>query len=102
MPGDRGHMARRIAATLIASLALLGASAASASATSLIAPQSTCPGQTRLDAPVAAQERTMLCMANFARAELGLAALTANPELEGSAREKARDILRCDSFSHYA
>ena len=95
-------MARRIAATLIASLALLGASAASASAANLIAPQSSCPGQTKLDAPVIAQERTMLCMANFARGQLGLVALTANTELEGSAREKARDILRCDSFSHYA
>jgi uncharacterized protein YkwD len=95
-------MARRLAATLIASLALLGATAATASAGSLIAPASACVGQTKLDATVAAQERAMLCMANFARAQLGLAELAPNAELEGSAREKARDILRCDSFSHYA
>lgn len=95
-------MARRLATVLIASLALLGACAATASAANLIAPAGTCPGQTKLDAPVAAQERAMLCMTNFARAEVGLGALASNPELEGSAREKARDILRCDSFSHYA
>lgn len=95
-------MARRSAALLIAILALLGAGAGSASAASLIAPPSTCPGQTKLEAPVAAQERAMLCMANFARGQSGLGSLTPNSELEGSAREKARDILRCDSFSHYA
>ena len=44
----------------------------------------------------------MLCMTNFARTQSGQAALTANPALEGSAREKSRDILNCDSFSHYA
>jgi uncharacterized protein YkwD len=93
---------RRIVTVLIAALALLGTAAASASAASLIAPPGACPGQAKLDAPVAAQERAMLCMANFARGQLDLGALTSNGELEGSAREKARDILRCDSFSHYA
>jgi len=95
-------MARRTIPVFFATLALLGATAATASAGGLIAPPSTCPGQTKLDAAVAAQERAMLCMANFARGELGLGALTANSELEASAREKARDIFRCDSFSHYA
>lgn len=95
-------MARRTTTVLIALLALLGATAASASAASLIAPQSTCPGQTKLEASVAVQESSMLCMANYARTQLGLTELEANPELEASSREKARDILRCDSFSHYA
>lgn len=95
-------MARRTTALLVTLLALLGATAASASAASLIAPPAACPGQTRLDASVAGQERAMLCMANYARGQLGLGALAANAELEGSAREKARDIIRCDSFSHYA
>ncbi|MDX6624266.1 MAG: hypothetical protein QOE75_2198 [Solirubrobacterales bacterium] len=95
-------MARRTATLLIAALALFGATAASASAGGLVAPPSTCPGQTKLDASIAAQERTMLCLANFARAQYGLGPLTANAELEGSAREKTRDIFRCDSFSHYA
>lgn len=101
-PGDTAFMARRIAILLITSLALLGATAATASAGSLVAPTSTCPGQTRLDAPTPTQERTMLCMANYARGQLGLSPLETTPELEGSAREKARDILNCDSFSHYA
>jgi uncharacterized protein YkwD len=95
-------MARRAATLLVAALALFGATAATASAASLIAPTSACPGQTRLDASVPAQERAMLCMANFARAQSGLGALGTNTELEGSAREKTRDIFRCDSFSHYA
>jgi uncharacterized protein YkwD len=95
-------MARRTATLLIAALALLGVTAASASAGGLVAPPDACPGQTKLDAPVAAQERTMLCLANFARAQYGLGPLAVNAELESSAREKTRDIFRCDSFSHYA
>ena len=96
-------MARRIATALLASMALLLAASATASAAgNLVAPTAACPGQTKLGATVAAQERAMLCMANFARAELGLVPLEPNLELEGSAKEKARDILRCDSFSHYA
>ena len=100
-------MARRTALLLIATLALLGTTVATTSATTsagggLVASTSACPGQTKLDAPVATQERAMLCMANYARAQLGLGALEATPPLEGSAKEKARDVLRCDSFSHYA
>lgn len=96
-------MARKLTA-VIAALALLAvaAPAASAAGGNLLAPLDVCPGQTKLDAPAAIQERTMLCMANFARAQDGQGSLEAIPALEGSAREKARDILRCDSFSHYA
>jgi uncharacterized protein YkwD len=96
-------MARRIPA-LFAALILfaVAAPAASAASGSLVAPSETCPGQTKLGAPVAAQEETMLCMANYARAQEGLAALAPNPVLEDSAREKGRDIIRCESFSHYA
>ena len=102
MPGDTGSVARRTLTLLSAVLALLGATAATASAGGLAAPPSACPGQTRLDAPVPAQEHAMLCMVNYARAQVGLGALGVNTELEGSAREKTRDIFRCDSFSHYA
>jgi uncharacterized protein YkwD len=102
-PGDTAFMPRRLAALLLTALALLGATAATASASgNLLAPLGACPGQVKLDAAVPAQERTMLCMANFARAQSGLAPLEATEPLEQSAREKARDILRCDSFSHYA
>jgi uncharacterized protein YkwD len=44
----------------------------------------------------------MLCMVNFARAQSGEGTLEASEELAESAREKAGDILACDSFSHNA
>lgn len=44
----------------------------------------------------------MRCMTNFARAQAGEAEFTTAPELEQSAGDKADDILRCDSFSHFA
>jgi len=68
----------------------------------LIAPESVCPGQENLAAPAKAQESTMLCMTDFARVQSGLANLGAAEELEQSAGDKADDILRCDSFSHFA
>lgn len=101
-------MTRRITA-LFAALALLAVAAPAASAPAasapggnLVAPPDACPGQTKLDAPATAQERTMLCMANYARAQYGEEALVASPALEGSAHEKSRDVIRCESFSHYA
>ncbi|HEX3172608.1 MAG TPA: CAP domain-containing protein [Solirubrobacterales bacterium] len=68
----------------------------------LVAPQAACPDQERLDAPAAAQEATMECMVDFARAQAGLGALTRTEVLHQSALEKSADILRCDSFSHFA
>ena len=102
--GDKGTVARNLSLLLIvASLAgLTIASPAIAAGGRLIAPPSTCPEQERLDAPAAAQESTMLCMTGFARARAGLTALTTAPELEQSAGDKGDDILRCDSFSHFA
>jgi len=44
----------------------------------------------------------MLCMTDFARAQAGLAELATAEELEQSAGDKGGDILRCDSFSHFA
>ena len=44
----------------------------------------------------------MLCMTNFARAAAGLGALADAEELDRSALGKADDVLRCDSFSHFA
>jgi serralysin len=84
----------------VASLAI--ASPAVATGGGLIAPTSVCPGQETLSAPAAAQEATMLCMTGFARAHTGLTAVAATPELEQSAGDKGDDILRCDSFSHFA
>ncbi len=44
----------------------------------------------------------MLCMTNFARHAVGLAPLADSVELDRSASGKSGDILRCDSFSHFA
>lgn len=96
-------MARRVL-VLAPSLLLLAllAPAASKAASRMVAPASVCPDQQALNAPAAAQERTMLCMTNYAREQYGEPPLEANAELEESAREKARDLIRCDEFSHYA
>jgi uncharacterized protein YkwD len=68
----------------------------------LVASPASCPGQADPSAPAEAQEEAMLCMANFARAAAGLAALGEVEELDRSALGKADDVLRCDSFSHFA
>ncbi|HEX6666453.1 MAG TPA: CAP domain-containing protein [Solirubrobacterales bacterium] len=68
----------------------------------LVAPAVTCPGQTGLDAPVAAQEEAMRCMTNFARAGSGLPPFSDSALLDGSAAAKAGDVLECDDFSHFA
>jgi uncharacterized protein YkwD len=103
-PGDRNGMPRRFA-PLLALLAVLiaaAASAAPAGAASLIAPAGACPNQEDREAPAVAQEQTMLCMTNFARSQIGENTLEETAVLEESARDKSRDILECDSFSHYA
>jgi uncharacterized protein YkwD len=83
------------------SLVVLGA-CSSASAAGLIASTGACPAQDRVDAPAAAQEEAMLCMTNYARTRAGLAALGVSAPLSESAADKSRDILDCNSFSHYA
>lgn len=44
----------------------------------------------------------MRCMVDFARRGAGLSGLSQSTVLDRSAEEKSGDILRCDSFSHYA
>jgi len=61
-----------------------------------------CHGQDSGKASAGAQERTMLCLVNQARAARGLAALAATRPLVKAADHKAHDILRCDQFSHEA
>lgn len=68
----------------------------------LIAPESVCGNQDSLDAPVAVQEQAMRCMTDFARQRMGMAGLVDADALDRSAADKARDILRCDDFSHTA
>jgi uncharacterized protein YkwD len=74
----------------------------SATASALIAPAAACPGQGSLSAPAAAQEEAMLCMTDFARTGAGLDELADAEELDRSALGKAGDVIRCDSFSHFA
>jgi uncharacterized protein YkwD len=70
-----------------------------AAAAGLIAPAGTCPAAPK---GAAAEEAAMLCLTNYARAQAGAPALEPTATLEDSASEKAEDIFRCDSFSHYA
>ncbi len=104
--GDKKAVARKLKLSLSLIVALLAgltlASSAVAAGPALIAPTSVCPGQERLDAPASAQEATMVCMTDFARERAGLAGLATAAELEQSAGDKGSDILRCDSFSHFA
>jgi uncharacterized protein YkwD len=80
--------------------AAFGAAQASA-ATGLLAPTGVCP-RPALDAPTEAQEQSMLCLVNYAREQVGDAPLETSAQLEESARDKARDVIECDEFSHYA
>ena len=59
-----------------------------------------CPGQTSVRAPAAVQLRAMRCLINWTRRRAGLAAVRRNAELEQSAALRARDIKRCQDFSH--
>lgn len=78
------------------------AATATATVSTLIAPSTVCPGQTDLAAPASAQEKSMRCMTDFARANAGLAGLAESPVLAQSAAAKVEDVIRCDSFSHFA
>jgi uncharacterized protein YkwD len=87
---------------LAGSLFAAAALAAPAAGAGLIAPPGACPNQDTATASARAQEQTMLCMTNFARGQIGEQELEDAAALDESARDKANDILECDSFSHYA
>lgn len=98
-------MSRRL--SLLLAVLLISACAAtqvdsSMAANPLLAPPSACPEQNELDAPTAAQQEAMHCMIEFARRQSGLRSIEADRDLDWSAAAKSDDILRCDSFSHYA
>lgn len=67
----------------------------------LVAPPGSCPGESR-HASIAEQESAMRCMVDFARHRANLHRLSDSARLDHSALDKAADILRCDSFSHFA
>jgi uncharacterized protein YkwD len=89
-----------------AALALLGVLIAGPAQarrlSALIAPTSVCANQTDLGDSPAVQEQAMRCMTNFARSQSGLGDLGNATPLDHSAGRKSGDIIRCDSFSHYA
>lgn len=118
---DKDTMASKLAFPLATALAILSLGAQSALAlgvqrqratgrsnvpaqpsSPLIAPAAACPGQTDDYASVEAQEQSMRCMTDYARARSGLGALDDSQQLDLSAQEKGGDVLRCDSFSHTA
>jgi uncharacterized protein YkwD len=67
-----------------------------------LAPESACPDGQDRSAARAAEQRTMLCLVNWARRRHGLRPLTRDPVLSAAARLKAEDIRRCRDFSHRA
>lgn len=77
-------------------------SAHAAKVTNLLAPQSSCSGQLEMHVSADRQERTMLCMFNYARERVGASKLKPTPKLKRSALHKSLDILRCQMFSHEA
>jgi uncharacterized protein YkwD len=98
-------VARKISlaiALVVLACAAMAPAAGAMDLEALIAPTSACDGQTDAQASVATQEEAMRCMTDFARGHTGMAGLADVGELDRSAREKSDDILRCNSFSHYA
>lgn len=70
--------------------------------TALLAPSDTCAESDAADAPPSRQLEVMRCLVDFARQSTGLASFGSSPELDRAASAKSDDILRCDSFSHFA
>jgi uncharacterized protein YkwD len=69
----------------------------------LLAPTSRCAGQIDQTASVARQTRAMRCMIAYARRKAGRRPLKSAPkQLRRAAGNKARDIVRCNQFSHTA
>jgi uncharacterized protein YkwD len=105
LPGDTGRMRSRstpLATLAIALLAVAAGAAPGTAAAGMIAPAGACPNQENRTATAAVQEQAMLCMTNFARAQVGEGALEDTATLEESATDKVGDVLACESFSHSA
>lgn len=68
----------------------------------LVAREGDCANADDQNASFASQERAMECLLAYARDEAGLARLSESRKLDGSADNKAGDILRCNQFSHEA
>lgn len=87
---------------VLAASAVLASPAAAMNLGRLIAPTAVCPDQTGDQVSIPAQEQAMRCMTNFARRHAGRGRLGDAGDLDRSALDKVNDIIRCDSFSHFA
>jgi len=67
---------------------------------SYVAPVSVCPGGDDTTTTPAAQQGTMLCLVNYARAQRGLQPVATAVPLSTAAALKARQIAQCDRFDH--
>lgn len=91
-----------VLAAAVAAVALSGLqpAAAARSANGVLAPRTTCKGQTSTIAPAAVQLRAMRCLVNWARVHQGLVRLRRSAELDRSSAMRAGEIRRCNDFSH--
>ncbi len=72
--------------------------------TRLIAPNKVCPDRTASGGAnqIKRARKSMLCLVDYARKRKGLRKYKRQSKLSWSAKRKARDIIRCNSFSHTA
>jgi uncharacterized protein YkwD len=91
----RRAFAAAIVAGVLAALVAAPAGVAGARATP-------CPGQDEPRAPLAVQEKAMLCLTNAARRAAGKAPLAGLGSLDRAAARKSADIIRCDEFGREA
>jgi uncharacterized protein YkwD len=96
------HRLTIIALLTAANVVAVAGSAQALTISALIAPPSVCKHQRDRTDPAPVQEQAMRCMTNFARRHAGRARLGEDTKLDRSAGHKSRDIVRCNSFSHYA
>jgi uncharacterized protein YkwD len=99
-----GRWTRTILLTGLAVAALAAPAVASASDPyeGLLAPESACPGQSDPSLSNSAKEQAMVCMHRYARSHAGDGGIHRVKSLHRSSAHKARDIRRCDQFSHSA
>jgi len=67
-----------------------------------LAPDSVCPGGDDDTLSARVQAVTALCLLNYARERQDLTPLAESPLLDAAAGQKARDIVACNDFSHFA
>lgn len=87
--------------TTVIVAAAAAVSPAYANEPSWLAPERMCADFTA-NGKVNKARKSMMCLVSYARKHYGLRKYKRNRKLAWSAKRKAKDILRCNSFSHYA